>query len=291
MIKAVVMDMDGTLLDSHDNIPQKTKEALISLEKQGVKLILASGRNQRRLIGIAHELKMDEFGGYFIEIDGIAYSDLYKNERFLLHQMDKKEIEDIFSYLMTHCEVQACTEQTLYTFIPKELYSIKKKERIERNLGEEFPWTGGPWTWNFDMRKAYEEIIYVQSVDEVDGKINKLQIMDTDETILRLYEDLNQRFYKKFEFFRTSHRQIEILPYGYSKGFTLKRLMDQNNWAKEEVLAFGDGENDVSLFEQVENSFAMGQAEQYVKDRAKYVTLSNDEEGIYKALQQLKLVD
>ena len=44
MIKAIAMDMDGTLLNSNDEIMPKTKQALIALEKQGVRLVLSSGR-------------------------------------------------------------------------------------------------------------------------------------------------------------------------------------------------------------------------------------------------------
>ena len=291
MVKAIVMDMDGTLLDANDCISEHTKKALISLEEKGIKLILASGRNYRRLKGIANELKMDQYKGYFIEIDGIAYSDLNEDKRYILHQMDKNEISSLFHFLKKfHCEIQACCENTLYSYIPKELYPIKEKERKERMLSSDFPWTGGPWTWNFDMRKAYGNVIYIQNEDEIKDKINKLQIMDKDETIQKIFNELNNNFKGQFEFFRTSHRQIEILPYGYSKGFTLQKIMKINHWTKQDVIAFGDGENDVSLFAQVENSFAMGQAEEYVKEKAKYITSSNNEEGIYKALKKLKLI-
>ena len=67
--------------------------------------------------------------------------------------------------------------------------------------------------------------------------------------------------------------------------------MEWEGWTKEEVLAFGDGENDVSLFDVVKNSFAMGQAKAYVKDRAKFVTTPNDQEGIWQALNKLGLLE
>ena len=72
MIKAIVMDMDGTLLDSNNKILPETKKALIDLEKKGVSLILASGRSYTRLLPYAKELEMDKYHGYLLEVDGIA---------------------------------------------------------------------------------------------------------------------------------------------------------------------------------------------------------------------------
>lgn len=48
-IKAIVMDMDGTLLNSKDKISPKTKDALIECQKNGIKIVLASGRNYGRI--------------------------------------------------------------------------------------------------------------------------------------------------------------------------------------------------------------------------------------------------
>ena len=288
MLKAIVMDMDGTLLNKKDEITPLTLNALKELQKQGVKLILASGRNYRRLIGIANTLNMNEHGGYFIEIDGVVIYDMVKNERNILHQMTVDEVKDLYAYLKNEtCETQICLENGVYAHIPEYLYPLKKKTREEMNVPEDFPWTAGPWGWIFDMRKAYGTVYYMDEVEEVKGFINKIQIMDTEENIQRIHGELSKRFPTTFEFFRTSHRQIEILSFGYSKGKTLKRIMDLNGWNRDEVVAFGDGENDVSLFAEVENSFAMGQAMDYVKKQARYVTKTNNEDGIYHALKQL----
>lgn len=78
MIKAVIMDMDGTLLDPNNKISPATKEKLIELEKKGVRLILASGRSYTRLLPYARELEMEKYGGLLIEVDGIAWYDLAK---------------------------------------------------------------------------------------------------------------------------------------------------------------------------------------------------------------------
>ena len=63
---------------------RETKEALIACQKQGTKLVLASGRSYTRLLSYAKELEMDVYGGYLLEVDGIAYYDVQKDERHVL---------------------------------------------------------------------------------------------------------------------------------------------------------------------------------------------------------------
>lgn len=279
------MDLDGTLIDGFDSIQPKTKEALLFLQDKGVQLILASGRPYKRLMGVAKELKMDQYGGYLIEMNGIGYYDIKNKERVILSTLDGK---DVFLYIMEKgFEVHACCDQTLYDYIPSSLYPIKEKLRKEMKVDANFPWTCGPWTMLFDMRKAFSNIVYIQTVDEIKENVFKIQTMDSKERIEDLYHQLMKKYSNSYEIFRTSYRQVEILPKGIHKGSTLKKIMERNHWSKEDGIAFGDGENDVSLFQTVALSVAMGQAEEYVKKEADYVTSSNNEEGIYNALVQL----
>lgn len=99
-IKAIVMDMDGTLLNSKDKISPKTKDALIECQKNGIKIVLASGRNYGRIKPYLEELHLEEFGGLLIEINGIAIYDMSTNQRTILRQMHEDEVHPVFSYLM-----------------------------------------------------------------------------------------------------------------------------------------------------------------------------------------------
>ena len=291
MIKAIVMDMDGTLLDPSNKIMPKTKSALIQLQKKGIQLILASGRSYTRLMPYAMELMMDKHRGWLLEVDGVAVYDLSKMERTILRRMTMEEVQMVFSDLIhRNCESMACFDDGVYDFFPDEIRQIKKTIRIKENLPEDFPWTGGPWGWLADMRDGYPNIRYITHVSEITPPINKIQLMQEEQEIQFLYQALTEKFLD-FNVFRTAPRQLEILPKGVSKGETLEKIMEREGWTKDEVLAFGDGENDVSLFDVVENSFAMGQAKAYVKERAKYVTASNNQEGIWQALYKLGLLE
>lgn len=68
MIKAIVMDMDGTLLNSKNQISEKTRQVLLEAQQQGITLILASGRSYTRLLKYARELEMDRYGGWLLSL-------------------------------------------------------------------------------------------------------------------------------------------------------------------------------------------------------------------------------
>ena len=291
MLKAIVMDMDGTLLDGNNQILPETKEALIQCEKMGIKLILASGRSYTRLMSYAKELEMPKYGGYLLEVDGIAYYDLKENKRHILRQMTREDCEPVFSYLMTlDLESMCVFDDGLFDYIPESIMNLKRKIRQSGDYTDDFPWTGGPWNWLSDMRDGYPKITYIQSVDEIHFPVNKIQIIQDEDKLEDIYKDIYSRYHLDYEMFRTCPREIEILPKGYSKGLTLKRLMDQFGWKEDEVFAFGDGENDVSMFGVVTHSFAMGQAKEYVKEKAAHITKSNVEQGIWAALKDFNIL-
>ena len=102
MIKLIATDMDGTLLKSDNTISPKTKHILIEAQKQGVRLVLASGRSYRKLMQYAQELEMPKYGGYLIEVNGTAVYDLANDKRIRYHELKKADdlIKD--SYMIEH---------------------------------------------------------------------------------------------------------------------------------------------------------------------------------------------
>lgn len=287
-IKAIIMDMDGTLLAPGDHILPETKQKLLELERQGVTLILASGRSYTRLLPYADQLDMAANGGYLIEVDGISLYDMGAGEREVLRRMDPSEIREVYTDLMhLNCEAQACFDDGFFDYFDEDIRRKKEQLRKERNLPDDFPWTAGPWDWLADLRSGYPNQTFVHSAEEINRPINKIQLMQDEDKIREIYDFLIRKYGDRFEIFRTCPRQLELLPKGYSKGKTLKRLMEMKGWNKDEVVAFGDGENDVSMFEVVDDSFAMANARDFVKAKARYETASNADNGIVRGLERL----
>lgn len=290
-IKAIVMDMDGTLLDPNNEIMPETLSALLECQKKGIRIVLASGRNYGRIQPYLDHLELEKYGGLLIEINGIAIYDVQKKERHILRQLSKEEIQPIFTYLMSlDVESIAVYDEGLFDYMPESILSMKKELRKTLNLPDNYPWTAGPWGWFTDMRNGYPNQKYIQEFDEIDCPINKLQVLQEEEKLTIVMKNLMEKYGSEFEFFRSAPKQIEIGPLGFSKGDTLLRIMEANQWTKENVLVFGDGGNDISMFNKTEYSIAMGQASDEVKNHAKYVTDSNDKNGIYHALKKFEVI-
>ena len=225
-IKAIVMDMDGTLLNSKDKISPKTKDALIECQKNGIKIVLASGRNYGRIKPYLEELHLEEFGGLLIEINGIAIYDMSTNQRTILRQMHEDEVHPVFSYLMNlNAESIAVYDEGLFDYMPDHILTMKQKLRLSLDLPEDYPWTAGAWSWFWDMRNGYPCQKYIEKVEEIDCPINKFQILQETDILNEIEEKLIHKYGDRFEVFRTTPRQIEMGPKGYTKGDTLVRLM------------------------------------------------------------------
>lgn len=288
MPKAIVMDMDGTLLSPDDKILPETKEKLLQLQDKGVQLVLASGRSFTRLMPYAKDLEMDKHKGWLLEVDGVALYDLDKGERHVLQRMEPERIKDVFNDLVhQECEVMACFDDGFFYHYPESIRQKKEALRKEKNIPDDFPWTAGPWSWLADLRGGYPHQTFVTDASQISRPVNKIQLMLEEKDVPAIYGHLVKEYGDQFEVFRTTPRQLEILPKGCSKGATLHRLMEEQGWKPDEVLVFGDGENDVSMFEQVKDSYAMGNAQPFVQEQASHVTLSNKDNGIAKALEKI----
>lgn len=76
-MNAIILDLDGTLLNSNKNIPPKTKELLINFQKKDGILVLASGRSFNGIIGFAKDLSMHLYNGYIISYNGARLYSTY----------------------------------------------------------------------------------------------------------------------------------------------------------------------------------------------------------------------
>lgn len=286
-IKWIVLDMDGTLLNPWDQISPRTKACLMSCQKQGIRLILASGRSYPRLMPYAKELAMDRYGGRLIEVNGMAVYDLEKEERRIIRRLEGGQIRELFDFCKgCQVEVQCYQDKAIYYWIPQWQVALKEAERKARGLPPDYPNLGGSWTWITDTRGGYPLQVQIENVSQVPDELNKINCCADPETNEGAYRKLKKRFGTEYEIARTCPRLIEISPKDVTKGNTLKMLMEEDGVKPSEVCAFGDGENDVEMFEAVGTAIAMGNAADYVKQHARFVTESNRDDGIAMALEK-----
>ena len=96
--------------------------------------------------------------------------------------------------------------------------------------------------------------------------------------------------YDKIRFVRWHEKSVDVVPHDGSKAATILHLAEQVGIAQEDIISFGDGQNDREMLRMSGIGVAMGNAVPEVQAEAKLVTDTNDEDGIWKALKQLSMI-
>lgn len=289
-IKAIVCDMDGTLLTADHQIPPMTLKKLIELQEKGIKLILASGRSYKRLLPDALKLKMDQYNGILIDVNGTSIYYVKNSERKRISILDRvniKEINEHFSRF--NVELQYSQDDTIYTYLPDPIYQLKVNIRGEMKLPDDYPWTGGMYSWLSDTRDGYPNQFLIRDLNDAPEYCNKMSIVQEPIYIDFVYQSLvNDPIFEKYEFVFSDERKIEVTRKGTTKGKALDLILEEYHIGPDEVLIFGDSENDISMFEGKKYTVAMKDALPKAKSHANYITDSNNNEGVYKMIIKLE---
>lgn len=284
MIKLIASDMDGTLLNNHMEVPEENIKAITKAQEAGVEFITATGR------GIGHALaSLDEANIHvpMILLNGALVLDANRDILFSVPIPREKafQVMDMLEEAGIYFEI----------FTAKHVYSEDKVYRIDffsSHLAEMAPelspkmaiaataerLTILPITYVEDMRQTVidnnEEILKVIAFDK-NGPI-KLQAM-TDK--LNALGEL--------AIAASESSNIEINHEKAQKGIALAKYAEAKGITADEVMSIGDNFNDVSMLKYAGTSFAMGNAEPAVKAFAKFVTDTNVENGVAKAIEQV----
>lgn len=289
MIKMIVMDMDGTLLNNESKLTTYTKETLIEAEKKGVILVLSSGRSHITLKDYADELKMNEYNGYLICVNGLSRYNCQTKEIKYLQKISLEDEKLLFNaFSKYNVEIMGVNDDYLYDYVSPEYLKEKIQYKKENNI-EGDVYTGGPKGIYHDQRINKYRIYNVSNFDSNDP-VNKVIIARCQEELDKAINDIDKKIIDSFTFNRTTPRWLEISPKGVSKGNNLKTLAEELNIGLDEIMVFGDGENDLSMLTLVENSVCMINGMDSVKAKTKYISdYSNDEDGVAKFVRKMML--
>lgn len=290
MIKMIAMDMDGTLLQSDNTISSRTKVALLKAQQRGIRLVLASGRSYRKLMRYAKELGMDRYGGFLIEVNGIALYDLAHDKREVYHQLERKDTKKIFAALKQFdVEILGMGDDAIYDYIPDCMIPLKIAYRKEHHLSEDTPWTAGAFAFVYDNRAGYPNQMRIQNSDGFPETLNKISVAHYPEQLVKCLPAIKVALAKEYWIGLTSPGWLEIMPKGVTKGAALQNLAEKLHISMAEMMAFGDGENDIEMLSAVGYGVVMQNALDCVKQAGSCICDSNNEDGIAKVLEQIFL--
>ena len=262
--KLIALDLDGTLKNSDNKISEKTKNALLKAQELGVKIVLASGRPTPGLRHEAKILELEKYGGYLLSFNGARVNDVKTGKTIYEQILTIDEAKK--AYMRSKEYGLAC--MTYENDIILTENENDEYVKVESNIND------------IKVRK-------VESfVDCLNDPIYKVLLTGKPEYVASIIDEFKLPFEDCLSIYRSAPFFIEIMAQNIDKAASLDRLVQEMGITSEEVMAFGDGYNDLSMIEYAGLGVAMGNAVDEVKERAKLITKSNDEDGIAHVLAQ-----
>ena len=183
-ISLIAMDMDGTLLDKNQNISEESAKQLIALQEKGIRLALVSGRVYHRLKRYVKQLKLEEYGGFLIEVNGMAINDLKHKKRTVFERLSVQQSRELFDLLRSYeVEVQFIKDDGIELYLPEPILEMKKQLRKTLHLPEDYPWTAGANSKLFDARDGYHYVHHIEDAKDITTEINKVGIPAEADTL------------------------------------------------------------------------------------------------------------
>lgn len=260
-IKAIALDMDGTLLTSNHHPSERTKKFLLELEKKGVTIIIATGRAYYSTLPIIKEIGLKT--GFVICYNGANVFNSKDNSVVFQRNLEEKYVKEMIKISReTKTHLNLYQDDILYC---EDISRDEVKYYCEKCSIEAHEKDFDTFT-NYSMPKNLFIAPYEKLVE-----IEKLVLEKTNNNV---HTTFSSRIF------------LEVLNKKTNKGETLKWLLNNLNISPEETCAFGDAENDFEMLKTVKYGVAMGNSQEDFKKRLNYSTLTNDEDGIVEFLNK-----
>ena len=267
-IKLIALDLDGTLTDDKKEITPHTLDALMQVQCQGVRLVLASGRPPYGMRPLAEQLHMAEHGGILLCYNGGHVEDCATGEVYVEQQLPEEVMP------MLH-DLQQQSGMTLMTYYEDKIYT--------EHPDDEFV---GISAYNNKM-----QVVGVSNfVSDAPRPLNKCLMVGPHDKQIVWEKKIQEATSDCLYVCHSTPYFIEILPQGIDKGPSLVRLCQRLGMTTDNLMTFGDSNNDKQMLQLAGIGVAMGNAEDDIKQAADYVTDTNNLDGVAKALRHFCLI-
>lgn len=261
--KMLVLDIDDTLLTSQHEISETTFNRLMEFQAAGHHLVLASGRPTASMFQTAKELKLDHYNSHMISFNGAVVTALADRKEIFSQRMNVNEQQEVVQYIRDNgLTIVGYTEDGI------KVDHKNSHSHIEAEL------TGLPMDYDSEH------------FDHLDTPQLKLMGVGDPEIIKGLEAELNRSFGNETNAVTSKPYFLEFMHQLSSKGSSLLRLCDHLGIDISEVIACGDGNNDLTMIQTAGLGVAMGNATDTLKNAADYITASNDEDGIVQVINK-----
>ncbi len=271
-IKLISLDLDGTLLNSRKSISKRNIEALKACSHRGIEIVPTTGRTVDGIPSLIRELPGVH---YAITTNGAVVADLRNDKILDKRTLDWEKAVELLEFVDTYpimydpyINGRGISESKFFDHMDQ--YGIP--EEIQKLV--------------FVTRDVVPNII--EYVKKKRCPIEKINLFFKEPALRsQMREDLGK--FSGILITSSMPFNLEINHPDATKGKGILRLASILGLEKSQTMAFGDGENDLSMIQEAEIGVAMGNGIQSLKDAADYVTQSNDEDGVAAAIEHFIL--
>lgn len=272
-IKMIGFDLDGTLLNSNKEISDYTRDVMREAVEQGVIILPATGRP---LTGIPKPV---------MALPGIRYAVTANGARVVDVQEDKVLHEALLPYEKGKELLEIFAKYDTYREVYYEGFDYATADMVER-IEEYMPIK--PMIEY--MRTTRRRVPDVEAMfHEKKMAVDKLQALFRDtETRDLAMKEVKEKV-QGAAVTSALGNNIEANGEDAQKGIALLKLGEILGIKKDEIMAFGDGSNDMDMIRRVGFGVAMENGIDEIKEAADYITVTNDEHGVAKAIEKFVL--
>jgi Cof subfamily protein (haloacid dehalogenase superfamily) len=277
----IAIDLDGTLLNSKNQISQNNVEAIQNAQTEGVEVVIATGRAEFDVRRLISGLNLNT---WIIAANGAT---IHQPDGSLFYSvpMEQKDVHQILAWLEeANFYYEAIDDHSIFTPLNgRELLQIEL-DRIK---------SANPKTDIAQLEKAIEKQFSQHGFLHIDSY---KEIVNTNQMIYNIlaFSFDTGKLKQGWERFQSNpdlalvssaDHNIEIEHRLASKGFAVEKLAAKLNLSLEKTAVIGDSLNDLSMISMAGHSAAMGNAKEQVKSASHFLTRTNDEDGVAHAIR------
>ncbi|MDX8045140.1 HAD family hydrolase [Gracilibacillus sp. S3-1-1] len=274
--KALCLDMDGTLLNNHNQLTENTLTIIQYIRQQGVRVFIVTGRSLNEVFDSAPaDIELDGFvtaNGMITYLDG---------EKLLEHSLSTTLVEKV---------IQSAREHNIYYEAhPNDgdrLSLLEDKPYMEKMISGNKPDQVGINEWLEREDAINHDIKWYEQLPE--QKYAKMYCFSSEQTEMKNWIECLEELKKETDFTTSSssHHNVEVMVSGVNKATGIKALLNHYGISPEQTMAMGDSNNDIPMMKYVGYPVGMRNATDQIKELVTdTTTYTNDEEGVYHFLK------
>ena len=260
----LVLDLDGTLTNSKKELTEPTRQALLHIQENGKKVVLASGRPINGVLPLAEKLELQKYGSYILSFNGARITQCSTGKTIYNKILPPGVIEPIYRFIRNFpgLDIVSYDADTIISGIAPNEYTQTEAfiNKLAVRVADDFP-------------------------SALSFPVNKLLIPGEPAVLETCMSQLKAQYHSFLNIYRSEPFFLEIMPQHIDKAYSLQKLLNSIGLTAEQMICCGDGYNDVSMIEYAGLGVAMENAQSIVKDSADFITRSNDEDGILHVIQ------